>query len=167
MSHQTSETANDHRQATITMPSDTEIVITREFAAPAALLFETWTKPEHVRNWYGLRSMKTTVCDIDLRVGGAWRWVQEADDGTEVAFSGVYTEIDPPGRLVYTEGFEAMPGPELVVTLTFDEHDGKTTLVSHSQCPSKEVRDGILESGMEYGVNETYERLDEVLAALQ
>jgi uncharacterized protein YndB with AHSA1/START domain len=167
MSPQTSETTNGKREASISTPSDTEIVITRVFDAPAAILFDTWTKPEHVRNWYGLRSMKTTVVDIDLRVGGAWRWVQEADDGTEVAFSGVYNEIDPPGRLVYTEGFEAMPGPPLVVTLTFDEHDGKTTLTSHSPCPSVEVRDAILQSGMEYGVNETYERLDELLATLQ
>ena len=111
MSHQTSETNNGNFQATLTTPSDTEILVTRVFNAPAPLVFEAWTKPEHVKNWYGLRSMKTTVCDIDLRVGGAWRWVQETEDGTEVAFSGVYKEIDPPSRLVYTEGFEAMPGP--------------------------------------------------------
>ncbi len=166
MAPQTNETANGNRQATLTTPSDTEILVTREFDAPAPIVFDTWTKPEHVKNWYGLRSLKTTVCDVDLRVGGAWRWVQETDDGTEVGFSGVYEEIDRPGRLVFTQGYEQMPGAEIVVTLTFDEHEGKTTLTSHMQCPSQELRDGMLQSGMEWGMNETYERLDELVATL-
>lgn len=149
----------------ITTPSELEIVVTRVFDAPRSLVFEAWTKPEHVRNWYGLRSMETHICEIDLRPGGTWRWGQRGPDG-EVVFSGVYKEIAPPERLVYTEAFEQMPGPALEVTLTFDEQAGKTTLTSTSRCPSVEVRDAILGSGMEYGTREQFERLDEHLRTM-
>jgi uncharacterized protein YndB with AHSA1/START domain len=152
----------------LTMPSDREIVITRVFDAPRSLVFEAWTKPEHVRNWYGLRSLETIVCDIDLRVGGRWRWGQADPDGQEIVFSGEYLEISPPERLVYTESFEQMPGGDPVVTtLVFDEHEGRTTLTSTSVWPSKEIRDAALASGMEHGVVETYDRLAEHLRTMR
>ncbi|MEU4495484.1 SRPBCC family protein [Streptomyces sp. NPDC023998] len=158
--------ASEH-PTTLTTPSDLEIVITRDFDAPRSLVWEAWTKPEHVRRWYGLRSMTTTVIEIDLRPGGAWRWGQAEPNGQEVVFSGVYKEIVPPERLVYTEGFEQMPGSgETVVTLTFEEKDGRTTLTSTSVWPSMEVRDVAMASGMEWGVIETYARLDELLDEL-
>jgi uncharacterized protein YndB with AHSA1/START domain len=153
------------RESTLTLPSDREIVLTRVFKAPARTLFEVWTKPEHVRKWYGVRSTTVTVCDIDLRVGGAWRWVVTRP-GLEVAFSGVFREIDPPRRLQRTEVFEAMPGSESLVTLSFDEKDGRTTLTINMLFKSKQDRDGCLQSGMELGVKECFQKIDELLATL-
>jgi uncharacterized protein YndB with AHSA1/START domain len=157
--------ASEH-PTVVTMPSDLEFVLTRVFDAPRDLVFEAWTKPEHVRNWYGLRSLETHICEIDLRPGGRWRWGQREKDGTEIVFSGVYKEITPSERIVYTEGFEQLPGPELVVTVTFDEKDGQTTLTSTSVCPSAEVRDQILATGMEGGAAETFDRLEEHLSTM-
>lgn len=151
---------------TVTMPSERELVITRVFDAPRRLVFEAWTKPEHVANWYGLRGSTLSVCEIDLRPDGKWRYVIREGDGQEYGFSGVYQEITPVSRLVYTEGYEAMPGHEYVVTTTFDEANGKTTLRSHLLYQSQTDRDGHVQSGMEYGMNETYSRLDEYLATL-
>ena len=148
----------------LTLPSDREIVLTRVFHAPAQAVFEMWTKPEHVRKWYAVRSTTMTVCDMDQRVGGRWRWVVTTPKGMEIAFSGVFREIDPPRRLQRTERFEAMPG-ESVVTLTFDETDGQTTLTMHMLFESKADRDVCLRSGMELGVKECYEKMDELLAA--
>jgi uncharacterized protein YndB with AHSA1/START domain len=102
-----------------------------------------------------------TVCDIDLRPGGAWRYVLQAQDGSEHGFSGIYREIVPHERLVYTEGYEAIPGADYLVTTTFDEQDGKTTLTSHLLYKSKEHRDGHIASGMEPGMRETLDRLAE------
>jgi uncharacterized protein YndB with AHSA1/START domain len=157
--------ASEH-PTTLTTPSDRELVVTRVFDAPRGLVFEAWTKPEHVRKWYGLRSMTTTVCEIDLRPGGAWRWGQAGPDGQEYVFSGVYKEIVPPERLVYTEMFELMPGGEALVTLTFDEQDGRTTLTSNSLWPSAEALAGAIASGMEDGVAEEYDRLAEHLRTM-
>ena len=154
------------RETTLTLPSDREIVMQRVFNAPARTLFEVWTKAEHVRKWYGVRSTTVTVCDIDLRVGGAWRWVVTKPQGLEVAFSGVFLEIDPPRRLRRTELFEAMPGTESVVTLTFDEQDGRTTLTVNMLFQRKEHSDGCLRSGMELGVKECFQKIDELLLTL-
>ena len=151
------------RETTLTLPSDTELVMTRAFQAPAQILFDMWTKPEHVRQWYGVRGTTVTVCDIDLRPGGAWRWVV-ARDAMEIAFSGVFREIDPPRRLVRTERFEAMPGPGAIVTLTFDENGGQTTLTMHMRFPSKADRDVCLRSGMELGVRECFQNIDRLVA---
>jgi uncharacterized protein YndB with AHSA1/START domain len=153
------------REMTLTLPSDREIVMTREFKAPARTLFEVWTKPEHVRKWYAVRGTTMTVCEIDLRVGGAWRWVITRP-GLEVAFSGVFREIDPPHRLQRTEVFEAMPGAESLVTFTFDEKDGQTTLTMNMLFKSKQDRDVCLRSGMELGVKECFQRIDELVAGL-
>jgi uncharacterized protein YndB with AHSA1/START domain len=152
--------------ATITLPSDREVVIEREFDAPRRLVWEAMTKPEHVRRWYGLRSMRMTVCEIDLRPGGRWRYAQESPDGKEFAFSGEYREIEPPERLVSTEGWEAMPGHEYVATLTLEEVGGQTKLTNRLVYQSKEDRDGHLQSGMEPGMNETFDRLAELLPTI-
>jgi uncharacterized protein YndB with AHSA1/START domain len=153
------------RETELTLPSDREIAMIRSFNAPAKAVFDMWTKPEHVRKWYGVRSTTVTVCDIDLRVGGAWRWVVTKPTGLEIAFSGVFLEIDAPRRLQRTEIFEAMPGPGCIVTLTFDENGGQTTLTVNMLFPAKEDRDGCLKSGMELGVRECFQNIDALLAA--
>ncbi|MGD0301678.1 MAG: SRPBCC family protein [Bryobacteraceae bacterium] len=154
------------REMALTLPTDREIVMTREFNAPARILFEVWTKPEHVRKWYAVRGTTMTVCEIDLRVGGAWRWVVTHPKGGEIAFSGVFREVDPPRRLQRTEVFESVPGAESLVTLTFDEHDGQTTLTINMLFKSKQDRDICLRSGMELGVKECFQKIDELMAGL-
>jgi uncharacterized protein YndB with AHSA1/START domain len=154
-------------EVTLTKPSDKEIVVTRDFSAPRDLVFEAWTKPEHVRRWFGLRGSTLSVCEIDLRVGGTWRWVIREHDGNELAFSGEYREVVRPERLVFTQWYEAIPGADMVVTLTFAEQNGKTTLRQHLLYKSQELRDGHLMSGMEEGMLVTFERLDEVLESMK
>jgi uncharacterized protein YndB with AHSA1/START domain len=151
---------------TLTMPSDREIVIERVFNAPRTLVFEAVTKPEHVARWYGPRRLSIVGCEIDLRVGGSWRYVLRDADGNDYGFSGVYREIVPPERIVTTEGFEAMPGHEYVVTMTLDEQDGQTKLRSHLLYQNAADRDGHIQSGMEPGMRETMDRLAELLATL-
>jgi len=158
--------ATSSSAATLTMPSERELVITRFFDAPPELVWEAMTKPEHVKQWWGPRSMTMSVCEIDLRPGGAWRYAQIGPDGQEYAFSGEYREIVPPERLVSTEGFEAMPGHDYLVTVTFEEHGGKTKMTSHLLYQNGADRDGHLQSGMEPGMQETFDRLDEHLATL-
>jgi uncharacterized protein YndB with AHSA1/START domain len=154
---------------TITTPSDCEITITRLFDAPRHLVFEAMTKPEHVRKWWGNLDDRysVTVCEIDLPVGGAWRFVGRGPEGQIPAFYGVYREIDAPGRLVYTEIFEPYPDVESVVTQTLSEDAGKTRLTVTSIYPSREVRDMVLETGMEKGAALSYDRLDDVASGLQ
>ncbi len=159
------KTVND-ASLTISFPSDVEMLITRTFAAPCQLLFAAITKPEHVRNWYGPSSLTLVTCEIDLRVGGKWRYVLQAPDGSEHAFSGEYLELAPPERLVSTEWYEAIPGAEYVATVTLAEVGGKTTLTNLLRYKSKEHRDGHVASGMEGGMRESYERLDEQLAVM-
>jgi uncharacterized protein YndB with AHSA1/START domain len=152
---------------TLTTPSDRELVITAVVDAPRALVFEACTKPEHVKHWWGPRRMTMSVCEIDLRAGGAWRYVlRDSETGREDAFSGVYREIAPPDRVVYSEGWEAMPGHDYLVTATFTEDGGKTTITSRLQYKSREDRDGHVQSGMEPGMRETYDRLGEHLAGM-
>jgi len=150
----------------LAFPSDRETVITRTFAAPRKLVFAAMTQPEHVRQWYGLHDQTMKVCEIDLRVGGKWRYVVQMPDGNEFAFSGEYLEIAPPERLVSTEWFEAIPGSDYVATVTFSEQDGKTTLTSHLRYQSPEHRDGHVNSGMEWGMQQTFARLDEHLVGM-
>lgn len=158
---------NQDTATTVTMPSDKEIVIMRAFNAPRRLVFEAWTKPEHVRHWYGLRFLTMTLCEIDLKVGGKWRYVLRAPDGGEHGFSGEYQEVTPHERLIYSEVYEALPpGHDYLVTTTFDEQTGKTTLTSRMLYKTKEDRDGHVASGMEPGMTETLDRLEELLATL-
>ena len=151
----------------MTLPSDREILIERVFDAPRRLVFEALTRPEHVAHWYGPRAMTLSSCEIDLRVGGAWRYVLRDPAGNDFGFSGEYREVVPPERLVSTENFEGIPpGHDYLVTVTLDEQDGRTTLRSHLQYKSPEDRDGHIQSGMEPGMRESYDRLAERLATI-
>jgi uncharacterized protein YndB with AHSA1/START domain len=151
----------------ITTPTDREIVMTRAFAAPRRLVFDAWTKPELVRRWLlGPDGWSMPVCEIDLRVGGAYRWVWRRDkDGTEMGVGGVYREIAAPERLVATEKFdEAWYPGEAVNTVALVERSGKTTMTQTTLYESREARDKALQSGMADGVEASYNRLDAVLA---
>lgn len=153
--------------ATLTLPTDDQILITREFDAPRHLVYRAWTTPELIRRWWAGRRGEVTGVELDLRVGGAWRYVMRANPGFEVAFHGEYREIVPNERLVLTEVFEGGPDVEpSVQTVTFTEVAGRTTLTMLSQAPNKLVRDMIIESGMETGMQEQMDILDEILATL-
>ena len=152
-----------HGSAVVTLPSDTEILITRSFDAPSARVFEAWTTPDLVRQWWGFETSPLTVCDIDLRVGGNWRYVTREPDGTELGWHGTYHEIDAPGRLVSSEVFEGYPDAEAVNSLTLVEEGELTTmriLIRHS---TQANRDGHIESGMEGGMQLTMDRLEDLL----
>ena len=151
---------------TVTTPSDREIVMTRVFDAPRALVFKACTDPDAIPRWWGWRTSTTTVDKMDVRPGGAWRFVQRDAEGNEYAFHGVFREIMPPERVVWTFEFEGMPGHVSVDTMTLEERDGRTTLTSTSLFESAEDRDGMLNSGMEAGAAETYDRLAELLATM-
>ena len=153
----------------VTTPSDREITITRLFDAPRHLVFEAMTKPEHVRNWWGILDDRYSVteCTIDLRVGGSWRFVGRGPDGQAPAFYGVYREINSPERLVYTEIFEPFPDVESVVTQILTEERGKTRITITSLYPSLEVRDMVLKTGMEDGAALSYDRLEAVAQQLR
>ena len=150
----------------ITTPSDLEIAMTRDFAGPRPLVWEVFTRPEHVKQWWGHKHLEMVVCEIDLRVGGAYRYTGRIPDGTEVPFRGVYREIAAPDRLVYTEIYDVPMARdhEGVVTTTFTEKAGKTTVHSVVRYDSKETRDVVLASGMERGVEAGYDQIDEMLA---
>ncbi|EIV10158.1 hypothetical protein MA4S0206_3186 [Mycobacteroides abscessus 4S-0206] len=152
------------------MPSDTTILITRSFDAPAALIFRALTEPELVTRWWGFEDAQWEVCEIDLRVGGTWRYVVrqpcESEPDREVAFHGEYRELDPPHRLVSTEVFEGVPEGEAVVSTTLDEVDGVTTMRVLVQHTCKEHRDGHVESGMEVGMQVSYNRIEDLLRDL-
>lgn len=157
---------NASDKLTLTFPSERETVIRRVFNAPRHLIFAALTQPEHVRQWYGPRHLTMKSCEIDLRVGGKWRYVVEAPDGSEFAFSGIYQEIVAPARIVSTELFEAMPGTDYLATVTLSEEDGQTTLLNHLRYQSQAHRDGHLNAGMEGGMRETFEQLDELVQTL-
>ena len=153
---------------TLTLPSDREIVLTRVFNAPRRLLFEAWTNPEHVKQWYGCSIMTLPICEIDLRVGGAYRYVMRDPGGMNHTMQGVYREIAPPARLVYTERYvtEGFISNDALVTVLFAEHDGMTTLTSTILHQSKVDRDGHLATGMESGAAETLDRLAALVAQM-
>ena len=152
---------------TVTTPSDREIVLTRLFDAPRHLLIEAMTKPEHVRRWWGILddAHSVTVCDIDFRPGGAWRFVGRGPKG-EYGFHGVYRDIALPDRIVFTEIFDPFPDVVSVVTSIFTEENGKTRLTVKCLYPSVEVRDMVVQSGMAGGAAISYDRLEEVVAEL-
>lgn len=149
----------------VTTPSEREIVMTRVFDAPRNLVFDAWTKPELLERWLGVRNgWSFAVCEVDLRVGGAYRFVWRGADGAEMAMGGVYREIVAPERLVSTEKFDDpwYPG-EALDTIALVEDDGKTTVTTTVLYESQEIRDAVLESGMARGVAESYDVLDELL----
>jgi uncharacterized protein YndB with AHSA1/START domain len=158
--------------ATVTLPTDEQILITREFDAPKHLVYKAFTTPELVRRWWHAKRGEMTVAEIDLRPGGAWRYVAVTPDGTEVAFHGEYREIVPNERIVSTEVYEGAPqpdGPEqgTVNTATFTEEDGRTTVTILVEAPSKEIRDAIIESGMEAGLQDALDLLEETAVSLR
>jgi len=156
------------RRAEVTLPADDQILITREFDAPRHLVYRAWTTPELVRRWWSGRRGEMTLVEMDVRVGGAWRFVMNASDGHEVGFHGEYREIVPDERIVWTEVYEGAPeGEPARVTATFSEAEGRTTLSLLTEVESKAVRDMIVESGMEIGVQEQMEILDEMLPTLR
>ena len=153
-------------KATVTLPADQQILITRDFDAPKELVYRAFTTPELVKRWWsGLRG-EVTLAEIDLRVGGKWRYVMVAHGGMEVGFHGEYLELVPNERIVSTEVYEGVPQPEdgpeegTVNTATFTEADGRTTLTILVDAPSKEVRDAIIDSGMEGGLQEAMDKLE-------
>jgi len=152
----------------MTTPSDLEIRLTRLFDAPRALVFEAMHTPEHVKQWWGClaQGYSVPVCEIDLRPGGAWRFVNRLPNGKEVAFHGVYREIARPERVVNTEIFEEYPDVESLVTAVLTEERGKTRLTVTARYPSPEVREIVLKSGMDRGAALSYDRLEEVAATL-
>jgi uncharacterized protein YndB with AHSA1/START domain len=153
--------------ATVTLPTDEQILITREFDAPKHLVYEAYTTPERVRRWWSGRRGETTIAEIDLRVGGRWRYVMIAEGGFEVAFHGEYREIVPNERIVTTEVYEAPEGGEVLNTVTFTEVDGRTTLTLLVDTGGKDVRDAIIESGMEGGMQEGMDLLEQVAISLR
>jgi uncharacterized protein YndB with AHSA1/START domain len=156
--------------AKVTLPTDTQILITREFDAPKHLVYRAWTTPELVRRWWSARRGEVTVADIDLRVGGAWRFVMIADNGMEVGFHGEYREIVPNERLVSTEVYEGLPDGDsdpALNTLTLEEAGGRTMLTLVVETDTKEQRDAIVESGMEDGLQDALDLVEEVAQSLR
>ena len=154
--------------AVLTLPTETQILITREFNAPKHLVYKAWTTTELIKRWWHAKRGKATLADVDLRVGGKWRWVMVTDDGLEVAFHGEYLEIVPDERIVSTEFYEGAP-PESegsVNTLTFTEVDGRAAVTLLMQLKSKAERDAIIDSGMEGGLQDALDLLEQVAISL-
>jgi uncharacterized protein YndB with AHSA1/START domain len=154
-------------KATATLPTDEQILITREFDAPRHLVYRAWTEPELVGRWWSGNRGEVTVAEVDVRVGGTWRYVMVTDDGFEAAFHGEYREIVPNERIVATEIYEGMPEVEALNTVTFAEADGRTTLTMLVEHASKEARDAHIASGMEAGMREAMDLLERVANALR
>jgi uncharacterized protein YndB with AHSA1/START domain len=159
--------------ATVTLPTDEQILITREFDAPKHLVWHAFTTPELVKRWWNAKRGEMTVAEIDLQVGGKWRYVMVTDDGFEVAFHGEYREIVPGERIVSTETYEGVPegvseeDATTINTASFEETGGRTTLTILVQARNKESRDAIVESGMEDGLQDALDLLEEVAASLR
>ena len=153
--------------AVVTLPSDTQILITREFAAPKDLVYKAWTTPELIKRWWSANRGEVTLAEVDLRVGGKWRYVMIADGGFEVGFHGEYREIVPDERIVSTEVFEGMPEGEAVDTMTLTERGGRTTLTILVQHQNKAHRDAHIESGMEGGLQDALDLLEQVAMSLR
>jgi uncharacterized protein YndB with AHSA1/START domain len=152
---------------TVTLPTDLEILITREFDAPRDLVFKAMTDPALIPQWWGPRAYTTRVDTMDVRPGGKWRFINGLPGGEEVGFRGEYREIVPPERIVQTFEWEGLPGHISVETAVFTEKDGRTLLTNRTLFASKEDRDGMIQSGMEKGLRETHDRFAELLADLK
>jgi uncharacterized protein YndB with AHSA1/START domain len=163
-------TATTSGTAKVTLPADTQILITRDFNAPKQFVYRALTEPELIKRWWNAKRGEVTLADVDLRVGGTWRYVMVTNDGTEVAFHGTFREIVPNERIVTTEIYE-MPGltddDAAVNTMTLTENDGRTTMTLLSEHPSKESRDAVIASGMEAGMQDAYDLLEEVAVSLR
>lgn len=152
----------------VTLPSDLEIQLVREFDAPARLVFEASTKPEYVKQWWGPHGTSLSVCEIDFRVGGEWRYVVRNQDGSEAPFRGVYREIVAPERVSYSWIYDVPPFNqfEAIETVVLEERDGRTIATTTVVHQTKEARDGHVQSGMERGAAETLDRLEALLAKM-
>ena len=159
-------TAVAHR-AQVTLPADNQILITREFNAPRHLVYRAWTTPELVRQWWTARRGSMTVVEIDLRVGGAWRYVMTATRGFEVGFHGEYREIVENERIVSTEVYEGAPDAPALNTITFEEHEGRTMMTILVEHTNRENRDMHVNSGMEDGLQDAFELLEQTAIALR
>jgi uncharacterized protein YndB with AHSA1/START domain len=148
----------------VTTPTDREIMMTREFNAPRTLVYDAFNKPELLKRWFGPRGWSLTVCDVDARVGGGFRFVLRGPDGRDMGMRGVYKELNPPERSVHMESYDDYPG-ESQVTSVMTEQNGKTTLTVTVLYPSKEIRDMVAQSGMEHGAAESYDKLAELLSS--
>ena len=152
--------------ATVTLPTDEQILITRVFSAPKHLVYKAWTTPELVKRWWSSNMGETTVAEIDLRVGGTWRYVMVTSDGFEVGFHGEYREIVSNELIVSTEVYEGIPEGESLNTATFTEVDGRTTLAILVQHQNQEHRDAHIDSGMEAGMQKSLDYLEQVALSL-
>ena len=154
--------------AVVTLPSDTQILITRAFNAPRDLVYKAWTTPELIKRWWAGDRGEVTIAEVDLRVGGTWRYAMTAHGEFEFAFHGVFREIVPNERIVSTETFEGMPDAgETVSTLSLTEENGRTVLTVLVDHPSREIRDMVIQSGMELGMQEAWNHLEEVAISLR
>ena len=154
------------KSAVVTLPTDTQIQITREFDAPRHLVYRAYTEPELIRRWWSGERGQVITAEVDLRPGGTWRYVMVANGGFEVAFHGEYQEIVPDERIVTTDIFEGMPDAAALTTTTFTENDGRTTLSMLVQHSSQEHRDAHINSGMEGGMQEAMDKLEQVARSL-
>jgi uncharacterized protein YndB with AHSA1/START domain len=160
--------ARPMNRTTVERASGRELVITRAFDGRARIVFDALTKPELLKRWWAPRSLGVTLieCEVDLRVGGSYRYVFGKDAAKPMAFSGVYKEVVPHSRIVFTQVFEPMASAgEGLVTITLEERDGKTHMVQHEIYPSKQTLDWAIESGMERGMRETLDQLDTLVAS--
>jgi uncharacterized protein YndB with AHSA1/START domain len=151
----------------IATPTDREVVVTRTFDAPRTLVFDAYTQPELLKRWFSAPGRSLVVCEIDLRVGGAYRFLWRGEGKSDVGMRGVHREVVRPERLVRTETWEDWAAGEIIETAVFTERGGKTTLTSTGLYPSREVRDAVLKAGLENGTRETYGRLADVLRTVQ
>jgi uncharacterized protein YndB with AHSA1/START domain len=154
-------------KAVVTLPTETQILITRDFDAPRHLVYKAWTTPDLIKRWWSGDRGTVTLAEVDLRVGGTWRYVMTANQGFEVAFHGEYREIVPNERIVSTEVFEGMPDAPALTTNTFTEKDGRTTLTMLVEHSSKVFRDAHVNSGMEGGMQESMDHLEQVAISLR
>ena len=159
--------ATTSRSAVVTLPRDTQILITREFDAPRDLVYRAYTTPELIERWWAGGRGEVTSVEVDLRVGGAWRYAMRANEGFEVAFHGEFREIVPNERIVNTEIYEAMPDGGVLNIVTFSEADDRTTLELLIERGRREVRDAIIDSGMEGGMQEGMDLLEQVAISLR
>ena len=161
--------ATSSQTAKVTLPADNQILITREFAAPKHLVFKAITTPELIKRWWNAKRGEVTLAELDLVVGGKWRQVMVTPDGFEVGFHGEYKDIVENERIVSTEVYEGAPGGDeggSLNTLTLIESDGRTTMTVLCEYPSQEIRDMVIQSGMEAGMQDAYDLLEEVAVSL-
>ncbi len=160
------ETAASSGTAVVTLPTDAQILITRELAAPKHLVYRAYTTPDLIKRWWHAKRGKMTAAEVDLRVGGGWRYAMVTPDGQEVAFHGKYLDIVPNERIVSTEVYEGMPDAEAVDWLTLSEGDGRTTLTILVEHQCQEHRDAHIASGMEAGLQDALDLLEQVAIGL-